>query len=978
MRNFTLLATSILFSLLISTTSYGQLREVPVAQRMAIANTIVEGEVISQQSFWDDNHKNIYTANKVLIYKTFKGNTLMNEVEVITIGGIVGNIKETVTHTLQLEVGQVGMFMLKNNNVAVSSAPLATTHQMMPATGPQGFVLYNLKEGTAKAPFHTYPTITNDLYNTVTAHTQSNYAVIERFDVDEEIILHNSYQRGGGPVITSISPTTVTSGTLTTLTINGSGFGATQGSGTVEFHDADDGGSSMFPALGSDIISWSDGQILVLVPNNNDGNAGTGDVDVVQGSTATSAQTLTISYSEINVVHDAATPGTDVAYQTHHQDMDGNGGYEWQMFTDFDANASANASFIRAMDNWRCTGSGGTGINWSIGAVTSTDEIASDGENVIRHDNGGELPGGVLGRCTSRFSGCIVGPSMEWYVTELDIAFDDGTNWNYGPASPGITEFDFESVALHELGHGHQLGHVIDAGAVMHYSIANGQESRILSANDLAAGNDVHSRSTTLSHCGEDVMTDFTGCGAPAPVAEFSGTPLSICAGSTVTFTDASTNATGWTWNFGAGATPATASTQGPHVVTYSSSGNKTVSLDVTGPGGSDNESKASYVTVNALPNLSSTSSTDETCATNDGTATVSPSGGSGSYTYLWDIAAASQTTPTATALAAGTYGVTVTDAVSGCTAGTSVIVGNNCNPVPDTKIRTVDCGRTVTNFHDYFYCDGVANATHYQFRFTDGPTVLTEIRTSQQMKFQWLVGVDHGITYTVDVRAKVGGQWGSYNVTCTVSTPAFTPSTNLTSAFCNTSQNQSTTVYADFLLGADKYQFKLTDQNPPNNTLVKFSNNNNFKPSQISGITNTTYDVIVRARIGGNWIAFGSTCSLTITGASSMVIYGGPPQGHRNLEIENNGEPTTVTIYPNPNNGQFVFLNVNNAGAENNKMLVNVTDLYGKIVYSEQMPVSASYTHQQITFNRTLAKGMYFVNVIIGEEKYSNKMIIK
>lgn len=51
-----------------------------------------------------------------------------------------------------------------------------------------------------------------------------------------------------------------------------------------------------------------------------------------------------------------------------------------------------------------------------------------------------------------------------------------------------------------------------------------------------------------------------------------------------VTFTDQSScNISSYSWNFGADASPATASTQGPHSVTYSATGFKTVSLTVNG-----------------------------------------------------------------------------------------------------------------------------------------------------------------------------------------------------------------------------------------------------------------------------------------------------------------------------------------------------------------------------------------------------------
>ncbi|GIV43154.1 MAG: hypothetical protein KatS3mg035_0277 [Bacteroidia bacterium] len=51
----------------------------------------------------------------------------------------------------------------------------------------------------------------------------------------------------------------------------------------------------------------------------------------------------------------------------------------------------------------------------------------------------------------------------------------------------------------------------------------------------------------------------------------------------TITFTDYSGGATSWSWNFGAGATPATASGKGPHNVTYSTPGTKTVTLTING-----------------------------------------------------------------------------------------------------------------------------------------------------------------------------------------------------------------------------------------------------------------------------------------------------------------------------------------------------------------------------------------------------------
>ncbi len=53
-----------------------------------------------------------------------------------------------------------------------------------------------------------------------------------------------------------------------------------------------------------------------------------------------------------------------------------------------------------------------------------------------------------------------------------------------------------------------------------------------------------------------------------------------------------------YSWNFGEGASPATANAKGPHAVTYSTAGLKNISLTVTGPSGTDVLSKNSYVEV--------------------------------------------------------------------------------------------------------------------------------------------------------------------------------------------------------------------------------------------------------------------------------------------------------------------------------------------------------------------------------------------
>lgn len=87
-----------------------------------------------------------------------------------------------------------------------------------------------------------------------------------------------------------------------------------------------------------------------------------------------------------------------------------------------------------------------------------------------------------------------------------------------------------------------------------------------------------------------------------APVANFSASPLSTCINQAVTFTNSSTGTvTSYSWNFGSGATPATATTAGPHNVSYSTSGTKTVSLTVSNGATNNTLTKTNYITVDAV-----------------------------------------------------------------------------------------------------------------------------------------------------------------------------------------------------------------------------------------------------------------------------------------------------------------------------------------------------------------------------------------
>ncbi len=84
-------------------------------------------------------------------------------------------------------------------------------------------------------------------------------------------------------------------------------------------------------------------------------------------------------------------------------------------------------------------------------------------------------------------------------------------------------------------------------------------------------------------------------------------------------------------------------------------------------------------------PVLANAVITGATCGLCDGSATVTPTGGTAGYTYLWSNG---QITPTATALCSGLYTVDITDA-NGCVTNVPIPVNNTSGPTSATIVST-------------------------------------------------------------------------------------------------------------------------------------------------------------------------------------------------------------------------------------------------------------------------------------------------
>ncbi|WP_375435869.1 matrixin family metalloprotease [uncultured Hymenobacter sp.] len=491
------------------------------AQRAAQATLVVEGEVTASRSVWDSRHQRIYTAHQFRVFSALKG-TAPAVLTVLTEGGSVDLARQDLTNTLALQPGQQGVLFLTPaafpGTESVGAAWVAYGSQ-------QGFIGYDLSDATAAEPFREYGLINEDFYQTLTAATGQARRVVQPNPALATAVARQlaapPQARGQAPVITTLSPSTVPAGTGAVLTISGSGFGPTRGGGFVEFRNADNGGSSFVKPRATDYVSWTDTRIQVRVPSTSQTSggsrspAGSGTVRVTSADQlfVTSLSAVTIPYAISNVL-----PANDSSQviRPSHLNQNGRGGYAFRFEAGFAANTRAVTAFRNALATWRCQ----SGVNWDVEAATRTERGAKqDSENSVGFDEGTELPVNVLGRTTSYYQGCFQPDgTIAFAVQEIDMQFDSGTNWQFGPASAVTPQLDFETVAVHELGHAQQLAHVILPRAVMHYAVARGQTSRAISADDITGARLLlRSRSFVTPSCGPSPML-------PAPLTSFAAT----------------------------------------------------------------------------------------------------------------------------------------------------------------------------------------------------------------------------------------------------------------------------------------------------------------------------------------------------------------------------------------------------------------------------------------------------------------------
>lgn len=294
----------------------------------------------------------------------------------------------------------------------------------------------------------------------------------------------------------------------------------------------------------------------------------------------------------------------------------------------------------------------------------------------------------------------------------------------------------------------------------------------------------------------------------PGPTANFSANNLSGCSVPfTTSFSNTSSGATGYLWNFGDGTT--STATNPSH--TYTSMGVYTVTLIAYGNNGcSDTFVRPAYINL-TLPSVSITATSSGSCApaTYTLTANVPPGITITNYNWTFGDGSTSTTGPTVThTYAAGSYTVGLTLTTStGCTivAGSiHVNVGNSSTA--GFSIPSSACPNQVINFTNTSTIPAGATPI-YSWTFGDGGTS-NLANPSYSYSAQG--------TYTVTLTVNINGCISTYTSTIIIHPPkaqisvAYSCTNKLQASFTNTSTGGTTYLW-DFGDGTTS-----TLQNPP------------------------------------------------------------------------------------------------------------------------------------------------------------------
>ncbi len=398
--------------------------------------------------------------------------------------------------------------------------------------------------------------------------------------------------------------------------------------------------------------------------------------------------------------------------------------------------------------------------------------------------------------------------------------------------------------------------------------------------------------------------------------AFFTSNKYITCLNGDFIFKEASNGSvTSYEWNFGTGANPATASTAGPHIVNYSTTGLKDISLTITGPAGTETLIKNSYVEVVTALDIFLPYSEKLLVK---GKSIPLIAFGADNYTWSPDIGLNSTTGAIVLASPSDTIRYTVTGTMGACSGETSITINVVDGPVNDDVCNAIELSQGNHLFNNIY-------AT-----VEDGEPAPPEGDCNTAL--EWCVegGLQNSVWF-----------W-------------FTAPASGKVSFTTEGMDTQIAVYKaedcdSILLGGYKMVAANDDYFEESKFFAAALN-------MISVIPGQKYFIQIDGSAGGD------------EGVFRMIYWESP------VSVENFKIADKLNIYPNPNYGTFRF--VYNSGTNEN-LRIRVMNTKGQEVYQNHMNNVPETLDREINLGK-ITPGVYIFELTSGKEVLHKNFLIR
>jgi hypothetical protein len=463
--------------------------------------------------------------------------------------------------------------------------------------------------------------------------------------------------------------------------------------------------------------------------------------------------------------------------------------------------------------------------------------------------------------------------------------------------------------------------------------------------------------------------TDSILIGVNAAPAFSLGADVTLCAGNSATFSGPSSANYTYVWSTSANTT---------NVESVNTAGN--VELLVTDTTNGCFESDTAVVFVNPLPAQTLGNDTAY-CSANTPVVIAGPSG---PYSYLWQD---STSTQNYTVSSTGIYSVLVTDTATTCFSNDTVVITVNATPAPALGNDTAICSASAplvlaapSGPFTYQWQDNSGNVT-YSVTTSNAYSVLVT---------DSVTGCAASDSINVTVNASPVVALGNDTTFCGSSIVLSGPAGNLSYAWTPAASTQTITATT-----SGNYALVATDTA----TGCAGTDNINVVINSLPVVTvSLSFDtacttdgprpLTVATPAGGNWAGPGTgggnfnastltpgtyTVTYTYTDingctnqASDLVVVD-PCVG-----IEEQAVVSTVTLFPNPNNGAFTL---SMKGVDYNEMSIEVLTVQGQILWSDMASNVQGDVNRQLDLTN-YANGIYYVRVVADGKTFIQKVV--